>query len=123
MTKRTGPTALKTKQIIALLQKTGRKEKKAIWLDIAARLQVPRRQRPVVNLWKIEKLSAIFKERDFLVPGKVLAHGRLQAKPTVIAFEFSSGARKKIIDAGGTALTIEQALQKKIKPSKIVIVK
>jgi large subunit ribosomal protein L18e len=123
MSKRTGPTALQTRQAIALLQKTARKEKKAIWLDIAERLQVPRRQRPAVNLWKIEKVARLFKEKDLLVPGKVLAHGQLQAKATVIAFEFSAGARKKIADAGGTALTIEEAMQKKIKPNKIVIVK
>ena len=123
MSKRTGPTALQARQLIALLQKAARKEKKALWLDIAERLQAPRRKRPAVNLWKIEKAARLFKEKGLLVPGKVLGNGALNAKATVIAFEFSAGAREKISAAGGSTLTIVEALQKKIKPGKIVIVK
>ncbi len=121
--KRTGPMKEKTRQLIALLEKAARKERKAIWLDIAKMLCKPRRQRAALNMWKIEILAKLFKDKHLLVPGKVLGKGLLQHKASVIAFEFSAGARKKIEQAGGTALSIEEALGKKIKGNAVVIVK
>jgi len=123
MVKRTGPTKDRTKQLIGLLQKAARKEKKAIWLDIAERLEKPRRQRASINLWKIEKFARIFKGKQLLVPGKVLGNGMLNEKPTIIALEFSSRAMKKILKAGATALSIEDALKRKVDVKTIMIVK
>lgn len=123
MVKRTGPTKGKTKRLVCLLESRARKEKKAIWLDIAEKLAKPRRQRPSINLWKLDKLAAVFKGKNLLIAGKVLGNGSLNEKPAVIALEFSRQAIEKIGKAGGKALTIEEALQKKIEPKTIVIVK
>ena len=121
--KRTGPTKERTKKAIALLEKTARKTKKAIWLDLATRLGKPRRQRSNVNLWKIEKLAKIFSEKHLVVAGKVLAKGQLTKKANVIAFEFSKEAEEKIKKAGGKAIAIEDAIVQKIQPKTMVIVK
>ena len=121
--KRTGPTKERSKKAIALLEKTGRKSKNAIWLDLATRLGKPRRQRPSTNLWKIEKLAKIFKGKNLVVPGKVLGQGQIAEKASVIAFEFSETAKEKIKKAGGKAMQIEEAIEQKITPKTMVIVK
>ena len=121
--KRTGPSKEKTKQLIALLEKTTRKEKKALWLDIAERLGKPRRQRASINLWKLNKLARIFKGKTLLVPGKVLAKGDFEEKADIAAFEFSDQAKTKIEKAGGKALSIEELLEKKTKANGVIIIK
>ncbi len=121
--KRTGPTKERSKRTIALLEKAGRKGNNAIWLDLASRLSKPRRQRPSVNLWKIEKLAKIFPGKSLVVPGKVLGNGQISEKASVIAFEFSTGAKEKIKKAGGKALGIDEAIGQKIAPKAMVIAK
>jgi len=121
--KRTGPTKERAKKTIALLEKEGRKSKKAIWLDLANRLGKPRRQRCSVNMWKIEKLARLFPKKNLVVPGKVLAFGQLSEKANVIAFEFSSGAREKIEKAGGKAILFEEAIAEKIAPKTMILTK
>ncbi len=121
--KRTGPTSDRTKKAIALLEKTGRKSKSAIWLDLATRLAKPRRQRASINIWKIEKLAKIFSKKTLVVPGKVLANGQLKEKANVVAFEFSPAAIEKIEKAGGKAILIEDAVEKKLDAKTMVLVK
>ncbi|MCX6798729.1 MAG: 50S ribosomal protein L18e [Candidatus Diapherotrites archaeon] len=123
MVKVTGPTKERTKKLIAALEKAGRKTKKAIWFDLAERLGKPARQQPDVNIWKLEKLAKIFPGKTLLVPGKVLSYGHMGNKATIIGFSFSAEAKRKISAAGGVAMSIEEALQKKAEPGKIVIVK
>lgn len=118
-----GPTKEKTRKTIGLLEKAGRKGKSAFWLDIAERIAKPRRQRPDVNMWKLDKIARIFKGKGLLVPGKVLGNGQLGEKVTVVALEFSESAREKISKRGGRALSIEEALEAKIEPKALVIVK
>ncbi len=121
--KRTGPTREKTKKTIALLEKAGRKTKSGIWIDLADRLSMPRRKRPSVNLWKLDKLAAVFPEKKLVVPGKVLAKGALGHKATVIAFEYSKEAKEKIKKAGGKALSLEEAIAAKTAGKEMVIAK
>lgn len=121
--KRTGPTKEKAKKVIALLEKTARKTKSGIWLDLAERLSMPRRKRSSVNLWKIGKVAGIFPEKKLVVPGKVLAKGMLLHKSSVIAFEFSKEAKEKIKKAGGKALSMEEAIAAKVAAKEMVIVK
>lgn len=119
--KRTGPTKEKTKKAIALLEKTGRKSKSAIWIDLAQRLSKSRRQRTSVNLWKIEKLAKLFQGKNLVVAGKVLGNGQLTEKANIIAFEFSEEAERKIKEAGGKAISIEEST--KIAPKEMVLIK
>lgn len=119
--KRTGPTQERAKRIVALLEKTGRKSKSGIWLDLASRLAGSRRQRPSINLWKLDRLARIFPGKGLVVPGKVLAKGEISGKARVVAFEFSGSAMEKIEKAGGKAVLIEDALSDSSK--NLVIVK
>jgi len=121
--KRTGPTKEKTRKLVALLEKAGRKSKSAIWIELATRVTKPRRQRPDINLWKIEKLAKVFEGKSLVVPGKVLGFGEVSQKASVVALEFSSQAEEKIKKAGGEAILLEEALEKGIKPKNMVIVK
>ena len=50
-----------------------------------------------------------------MVPGKVLGSGALQHSVVVAALSFSTGAKERIEQAKGKALTIEQLLQQKPK--------
>jgi large subunit ribosomal protein L18e len=80
-----------------------------IWRDIARRLEKPRRNWAEVNLSRLERYSE--DGAVVVVPGKVLGAGNLSKKLTVAAFKFSSSARKKIEDAGGKSMTIEQLVK------------
>jgi len=121
--KRTGPTKEKTKKLVAMLEKAGRKGKSAIWIELAARISKPRRKRPDINLWKIEKLAKVFEGKNLVVPGKVLGFGEIGQKASVAALEFSGLAEEKIKKAGGKAMLLEEAVEKGIKPKDMVIVK
>lgn len=118
----TGPTKLETKKIIAELEKQARKSGQALWLDLAERIAKPRRQRPVVNVWKIERLAKVLDKKILVVPGKVLGFGELSRPVQVVALEYAPDAKKKILEKG-TAMTIREALGKKIKPREMAIVK
>ena len=115
-----GPTKERAKKTMALLEKTGRKSKSALWMDLAARLAKPRRQRASANLWKIDKLARIFKGKTLIVPGKVLGNGIISEKANVVAFEFSDSAEEKIKKAGGKAIMIEDAVSEPAKTMVIV---
>lgn len=83
-----------------------KKEKKEIWQKTAEMLSRPTRNRPAVNLSKIDRYT---KEGEVvLVPGKVLASGSLSKPVTVAAWNFSESARKKILGAKGKALSISE---------------
>jgi large subunit ribosomal protein L18e len=118
----TGPTKLETKKIIVEMEKHYKKTKEAIWLDLAERIAKPRRQRVSVNVWKIEKLAKIMDKKILVVPGKILGFGELTLPVQIVALEYSADAKKKI-SAKGTAMTFREALEKKIKPKEMAIIK
>ncbi len=120
---RKGPTKERTKKLLALLEKQARKSKSAIWIDLAQRIAKPRRNRPSVNVWKIEKLSGVFSGKTFVVPGKVLGYGQISSKASVAALEFSQEAQEKIKKAGGKTLSLEDVAEKGAKANDLVLVK
>jgi len=95
--------------LIESLKKESRERGVEIWRDIARRLEKPRRNWAEVNLSRLERYSE--DGAVIVVPGKVLGAGNLSKKLTVAAFKFSSSARKKIEDAGGKSMTIEQLVK------------
>ncbi len=117
---RTGPTNERAKKVISLLEKTSRKSKSTLWLDIATRIAKPRRQRASVNLWKLDNLARIFKGKTLVVPGKVLGNGVISEKANIVAFEFSDSAEEKIKKAGGKAILLENAVSEPVKTMVIV---
>ncbi len=108
-------------EIIKKLEEIGRKKKIKLWKDIAKRLQKPTRQKPRVNLDKIDKLAKKNKDKYLLIYGKILGRGDLEESPKVIYIEISEKAKEKIKEKKGELIFITEALN--IKPEKTVIVK
>ena len=107
------------RQAIVHLEREGKKSKAKIWKDIAMRLDKPASRRTEINLWKIDKLC---KDGDVvLVPGKVLGYGDLNHKITIAALSFSQSAVKKIDEAKGKMLTIQELIKSNPKGSKVKI--
>jgi large subunit ribosomal protein L18e len=105
---------------IVMLERKGRKDKTAIWKDAAEYLASGNATWPEVNVGHLAELgeaAAVF------VPGKVLGAGRLDKKMSVGAFSFSASARRKIEEAGGKALTVEEFLKKYPGGSGVALVK
>ena len=121
--KKTGPTRLSTRKLIREMQKKAKKSKQKIWRAIAVTLSKPARQRPSINLYKLEKLATRFDGKNFIIAGKVLASGEITKKISVIAFHYSKQAKQKIEAKKGNAMTLQEAMQKDIKPSEMMIVK
>jgi len=103
--KRTGPTNYFLRKVIRKLKKASRVYNAKIWEVISEKLASPSRKRVAVNLSRIERYV---KDGEYaLVPGKVLGAGSIKRPITIVAFSFSAQAKKKIEQAGGKCLTIE----------------
>ncbi|MEW6222319.1 MAG: 50S ribosomal protein L18e [Candidatus Hadarchaeota archaeon] len=109
MPRPTGPTNPVLKRLIRQLRDQGRSQKSKLWIELAERLERPRRSRAEVNLSHLSRHAA--EGNTVLVPGKILAAGTLDGPMTVVAFKFSGPAKRKITAAGGKALTIQQLLE------------
>ena len=115
---KTNPQLVAT--IDSLKAKT-RETEAAIWRDIALRLEKPRKNWAEANLSKIERYA---KEGEtIVVPGKVLAAGRIDKKVTVAAYSFSEAAAKAIVAAGGKTLTFEELANANPKGSGVRIMR
>lgn len=112
-----------TKELVASLEKTSRKTKKAFWKNIAKILEKPTRNKVVVNVEKLEKLGEKFKGKTLVVPGKILSKGIINSKINVIAVEASDAAAKKIKDTKGELTLLKDFVSEKAKVSDLVIVK
>ncbi len=119
--KRTGPTNILARKTADYLIKTGKKEGSKAWIRVAELLLKPTRERPAVNLSKINRYAN--EGEIVIVPGKVLGAGKLEKKLTVVAFSFSKTAVEKIKAAGGEVLTLQEAAKKypKVSNARILI--
>ena len=105
------------KQLKTAKKKTGQ----PIWGALAEDLDKPKRIRVDVNLSRINRLT---KEGEVaVIPGKVLAAGRLEHPVTVAAFSFSDMAKEKIVAAGGEAKTLSQLAVEGVESSKVKLIK
>jgi large subunit ribosomal protein L18e len=111
--KRTGPTNPILKQLILSLRKESTTSKAPLWYRVAEDLEKSTRQRRVVNISCISRYTK--PNETVVVPGKVLGSGVLAHSVVVAALSFSEGARERIEQAKGKALTIEQLLKQKPK--------
>jgi len=103
--KNIGPTNPRLVKLINILNKS----KSPLWKDVAWRLSLQRR-RAEVNISKIDKYAS--EGEVILVPGKVLGNGEITKKVTVVAFNYSESAKKKLLDAGCEVLTIDEYFEK-----------
>lgn len=105
---------------IIMLERLAKKENAKIWDLASEMLSRSSSVRAEVNVGKISRVandgSIVF------VPGKVLGGGIINKKVIVGAHSFSSQARKKIIEAGGEAIGIEEFLNRYKDGSGVIIV-
>ena len=115
----TGPTNPVLRRLVRQLREQGKKQKAQIWLDLAERLARSRRSRAEVNLSSLSRYTS--DGGIVVVPGKVLAAGKLDHKLSVAAFKFSRIARKKVVETGGNAFTISQLLEQNPSGKGVVL--
>src|SRR3989344_1678989 len=112
-----GTTNFQLQQVILELE--GKAVESKFWKRVLKDLQKPSRQRRQVNVYKIEKYAK--QGETVLVPGKVLSVGDLNKKVDVAAFNFSEEAKKKIENAKGKVLTIQELIQQNPDGKKVRI--
>jgi large subunit ribosomal protein L18e len=108
LTRKTNPRIV---SLILTLKERANANTAPIWKDIARRLEMPSRNYAAVNISKINRL----------IPGKVLGAGLLDHPVTVAALNFSDSAAKKITEAGGRCLSLEEIVESNPKGSGIRI--
>ncbi|MBT3813956.1 50S ribosomal protein L18e [Candidatus Woesearchaeota archaeon] len=117
MVKTTGPTNYQARLLLNELDAKSRESN--LWKRVVKDLKKPSRQRRIINLYKINKFA-----RDgetILVPGKVLSVGELDKKVDIAAMNFSNGAKEKIINAKGKAMSIQELFKANPEGKKIRI--
>jgi large subunit ribosomal protein L18e len=91
------------------LRKAARVHQAPVWAAVAERLARARHQVRPVNVGHLERLAEA--EATVVIPGKLLAEGRLTKPLTVAVFHTSSAARLKVHEAGGTVVTIRDLIK------------
>ena len=103
------------------LKKASKSKGQPIWAALAEELDKSKRSRVAVNLSRINRFS---EEGDVIVvPGKVLASGKLEHSVTIAAFDFSESAKKKISQAKGVAKTYSELLSDNSELKNIKLIK
>ena len=117
--KPTGPTNPLLTGLIEDLKKNSVDQKVNLWNKIASDLQRPTRKRRIVNISKINRYS---KENEtIIVPGKVLGTGILDHKLTISAYQFSDGAKEKLVKAGAKIIPLNELIKESPKGKGIRI--
>lgn len=98
------------RKLIRELHRHGRQKDVPLWVAAAEHLARSRHSRRPVNVGHLDRIAK--PQEVLVVPTKLLASGKLQKPLTVAALAYSPGARKKVIAAGGTALSLEELLSK-----------
>jgi large subunit ribosomal protein L18e len=112
--KRTGPSNPNTQALIQILKKA---DQPNIWRRVAELINAPLRKRRVIN---VDQLNHIVNDGEIVViPTKVLGSGVIDKKIIVGALHFSNEARRKIISAGGTPLSIIELWEKHPKGTNV----
>jgi large subunit ribosomal protein L18e len=106
---------------VRFLKVKARENKAKIWSVTAEQLSRARNRRAVLDLNHISRASK--PDAVVLVPGKVLASGRIGHPVTVGAFQFSHDARLKIEQAGGKCIGIKDFVAKYPKGSNVQILR
>jgi len=88
------------------------------YLQIATELERPSKNRRIVNISKIDKLSK--PGEIILVPGKVLSSGELTHNITISAYAFSDSAKSKIL-VTGKVISLEELMKQNPKGKGIRI--
>lgn len=95
--------------LIDALKEASREHDAPLWRDLAERLEKPRQSWAEVNVSRLERV--LDEGETAVVAGKLLGTGHLTKAVTVAAFQASDGARRKVKDAGGEVIRIENLLE------------
>lgn len=90
------------------------------WLDVAAKLSTPTRNRIEINL---EKLNDFKEGEKIVVPGKILSVGEVSKKLNVIALKFSARAKEKLLNSKCEVSSILEEIKKNPEGKGIKILK
>tara|TARA_Y100000310_G_C20255049_1_gene610930 strand:- start:214 stop:591 length:378 start_codon:yes stop_codon:yes gene_type:complete len=120
MAKKTGPTNPELKGLLETLEDCSRSEKIPLWKRVADDLGKSSRSRRVVNLSKLNRFTKA--DEVVVVPGKVLGSGVLSHKLTVTAFQFSGEATKKIVEAGGVVIPLQDFIKESPKGKRVRVI-
>ncbi len=101
------------------MRKLAKENNSRFWKDIANRLEKSKDRIVEVNVGKISKYAEA--GETVIVPGIVLGSGNIDESISVAALYFSETAKKKIIEAGGRTLSIEELMKENAKGSNIKI--
>jgi large subunit ribosomal protein L18e len=102
----TGPSNYNTRVLMRELWQTKRK----IWRTVSEILGKPARIGKEVNLYR---LNLITKDNDVaVVPGKILASGKMEHAITVGTLKISTLAKEKLEKANCKVLTIKELMEK-----------
>lgn len=120
MAKVLGPTNPQVRKEIRFLYKSYKKIGAPIWKAVAEKLNVRKRSRVKVNLFKLEKLT---KPNEYIVvPGKVLGFGYITHPITIAALSFSKSAKEKLEKAGCKCLTFREMIELNPKGTNVRII-
>lgn len=96
---------------LMLLKSIPKKAKKTkFWRRIIEEAERSRRDRRVVNLYKLNRLTT--RGDVVYVPGKVLGTGEINHPITISAFGFSKKAYEKLVKSGSTVLSTSEFAEK-----------
>ncbi|MEM0441620.1 MAG: 50S ribosomal protein L18e [Candidatus Nitrosocaldus sp.] len=117
-------------ECIKMLRKAAKEHDAPIWGRVAELLARPRSRRAEVNVSKIARYSSSKGSSSgngntistVVVPGKVLGSGIIEYPVAVAAFSFSNTAAKKILDAKGKVLSIDELVRMNPKGTGVRII-
>lgn len=92
----------------------------ALFRRVADELSRPTRNRRVVNLAKINKVTKA--DETIVVPGKVLGNNVIEHKVTIAAYAFSKQALEMINKSESKAVYLEEFVKEDPKGKKIRII-
>ena len=117
---RTGPTNPTLQNIIAELKKRANEQKVSLWKRVALDLEKATRQRRLVNLSKLNRVTE--ENETVIVPGKVLGSGKMEHKITIAAYQFSGSSKEKLKQAGSKIVSLLDISKENPKGKKIRII-
>jgi large subunit ribosomal protein L18e len=108
------------KTLVTSIRNTIKRTHLKVWETITKELEIPRRVRREVNVSRISRYGD--EGKIIIIPGKVLGAGKIEKRLTVAALSFSQQAKRKIEEAGGKCLMIENVLESNPKGDNIQLI-
>lgn len=116
---RKGEKAQNTQELITKFKTKSIESGEGFWKAVAKNLEKPNSRQRKVNVSRINRYTK--RGETIVVPGKVLASGKIEHPVNVFALKYSEEAEKKIKEAKGTAKDMNALLKEKdVKKVRIV---